>query len=110
MQKSTSINNPNFKISSNNDTSVDGFTLYENEKIQYLPVDIYIAFPNLIVIGAAKCLIKSISKRNFWKLRKLRKISLYDNQIEKIDDDTFDDQQMLEVLWLSKYSCISFKS
>lgn len=65
--------------------------LGNSENVEYLPQDISAAFPNLIAIDASGCSVKTIGKPNFVGLSKLRGIILNRNQLERIDEDSFDD-------------------
>lgn len=73
-----------------------------NKHIFYLPTNLDESFPDLIEIKAFSCNVKSIHKKNFKNLRKLKGLYLNNNQIEKISTNTFEDLQSLERLFLSK--------
>lgn len=98
----TSIDSPDFTISAEKDESVLGLNLGGNKNIFYLPNDVYKIFPSLIVYGAHLSSIQQISKRNFVNMSKLKGLFLQRNQIEIIENNTFDDLTSLEDLDLSK--------
>lgn len=98
----TAINSTGFAISSEPDESAEGFNSWNNSKIEYLPEDICDVFPNLIVLSAGSCSIKSVSKDNFRNLNRLRYVHLYRNEIERIDNDVFDDNLELQEILLCK--------
>lgn len=102
MTVATSINSNDFKILSSGNESIKALTFFENRKIQYLPVDIYKSFPNLTEILGHSCSIRSLYKDNFRNLWMLKELWLIDNQIERINSDTFEDLTALEWLDLSK--------
>lgn len=89
-------------IASDRDGSIEGFYAYRNKKLNHLPNNLGEKFPLLLVLNAACCLIKEVSKENFRGLNKLRDLRLYHNQIEKIDDDTFEYIPTVEVILLCK--------
>lgn len=77
-----------------------GLWLGVNEKTVFLPIKVNENFPNLIAYAATECSIKTIEKKNFEKLNKLKVVRLEINQIEKISSDTFEDLASLEYLYL----------
>lgn len=105
MKLCTAINEPKISISHPND--VGQLDLSGNKKIEFLPIDIHITFPNLLGFYASECSVKSVGNENFRYLRKLRNLNLGSNQIEKIIDETFAGLEMLEYLWLSKFHCFN---
>lgn len=107
MQVRTKIDSKEFAILSTGEPtnlSILGLTFYSNKQVSFLPVQVDVAFPQLVGYSAAKCSIKTISKDNFKNLRNLKDLSLRCNQIETIEKDTFEDLILLEVLWLGKFS------
>jgi hypothetical protein len=102
MSEKTSINAPNVTISTKRDESISGLNFNYNRKIFYLPIDVAEKFPYLTNYGAMACSISKISKLNFNGLNKLKHLWLFDNQIEKIDSDTFQDLVALETLDLGE--------
>lgn len=86
---STAINSTDFLITSDRDEAVEGFHVWINPHIEHLPSNLGKKFPNLIIMYVSDCSIKEIKKENFKGLIKMRRLQLNDNQIEKIDDDTF---------------------
>lgn len=80
-----------------------GLWLGVNEKTVFLPINVNENFPNLIAYSASECSIKTLEKKNFEKLNKLKVVRLEINQIEKIPSDTFEDLVSLEYLYLCKF-------
>lgn len=74
--------------------------LQNNEKIKYLPQHVGDSFPNLVVIKAYGCAIKSVNKLNFNGLTKIRNIDLNKNQLEIIEENSFDDAVDLADIYL----------
>lgn len=101
MRNKTVIDADNTIISST-DESVEAIFFFVNPKIRYLPVEVSLKFPNLEVYNAFQCSLTTISKKNFWNLKKLRSLDLAENQIEMIRSDTFEDLTGLERLSLSR--------
>lgn len=99
MLETTSINEPNFTIATN-DTSIKILSFFDNKKISFLPVHVGETFPNLLNYGASRCAIKEILKENFKGLSKLNYLYLDQNQIKRIPSDTFEDLEDLKYLFL----------
>lgn len=85
-----------------NDDSVNGINFSENEKVYYLPIGVHEKFPNLAAYYAYRCSIRGLSKKNFEKLTHLEDLNLSNNEIVKIEYDTFEDLVALEQLHISK--------
>jgi len=102
MNKTTSIDSPDTTISSARDTRVGGIEMDRNKQIQFLPVEIYKSFPNLVVLWADSCSIKAITKDNFKNLEQLRLIGMSFNLITTIPSDAFKGLESLERLYLGE--------
>jgi hypothetical protein len=102
MKKKTSIDEPGATIANDRNGSTKGLNFFENKNIFYLPENVTLTFPNLIAYGASMCNVKTIAKKNFKDLIKLRWLGLHGNQIKKIAFDTFEDLKELEFLKLGK--------
>lgn len=87
---STVIDSKDFSITTDRDATVGGFYAFENKKLEYLPNNLEEKFPNLSILYAGKCSVKKVMKENFMGLGKLRKLYLHLNQIEMINDNTFE--------------------
>lgn len=107
--KNTVINSTGFLITSDRDDTVLSLDLGENKNAEFLPENIAEKFPNLTVIYARNCALKSISRKNFRGLEKLRWASFLNNQIKQIDGDTFWDLVSLESLGLSNCKLKDFE-
>lgn len=99
--KSTVINSTGFLITSDRDETVLSLDLGENRRAEFLPENIAEKFPNLVMIYARNCAIKSIARKNFRGLSKVRWLSFQDSQIRRIDSETFRDLVSLESLGIS---------
>lgn len=99
MDRTTVINSAGCHMTTS-DATVETLFFSHNKKIQYLPEDFSEMFPNLVIIMAQECSIKTVSKQNFHNLTKLRGLSLRGNQIELIERGTFDELVSLEYLSL----------
>lgn len=105
MQRSAVIGSANFTISSENDSSVLGLVFQSNQRVQYLPINVSKAFPELEIYGAGACSLRTVSKENFSGLKYLRALGLQSNRIETIESDTFDDLTSLQYLYLRTDFC-----
>lgn len=99
--KNLTINVKNYTISTDKGVKVKGFSARKNLNIEYLPINIYDLFPNLIAYKAINCSVKSLSIENFRNLLALELLALDNNQIEGIPPGVFSDLGSLEVLNLS---------
>lgn len=84
------------------DESMGALTFDTNPKIYYLPVQVALKFPNLMAYDANSGFIKVVTKQHFRGLTKLKALSLQNNQIEKIPNDTFEDAKALKIIYLGK--------
>ena len=71
-----------------------------NLNIRYLPLNPNENYPNLISMSFWLCGVRSVSKSNFIKLSKLRRLALNQNRLSIIEDNTFEDLVALEYLYL----------
>jgi hypothetical protein len=102
MKKETSIDEPGVEITNDRKETISGLNFFGNKNIFYLPENVTASFPNLIAYGASMCNVKTIAKKNFKGLNKLRWLGLHGNQIKKIPSDTYEDLKELEFLKLGK--------
>lgn len=101
MQSKTVINETNVELSIHNQ-SITGLNFDGNKNISLLPIRVYQNFPNLLAYSAASCSLKVISKANFINLTKLKQLRLFNNQLEKIPSDAFEDLESLDNIILCK--------
>lgn len=102
MPSSISIDMPGLKLSSVENKAVGAIFINNNKKIEFLPNNVYESFPQLVVLKASFCSIRSIGKQNFKNLHKLKRLNLDGNQITKILDDTFEGLEALEYIDLGE--------
>lgn len=102
MANLTVISSPGVTISETVDNSIPGLNFDGNKNIKYLPSQIFKTLPQLTMLSAYSCSIKSISKESFENLSSLRCLWLSGNRITKVSSDTFDGLKLLELLDLSK--------
>jgi Leucine rich repeat len=100
IDQSTSINSFNVTFASEFDDAKN------NDKIRYLPKNIYEKFPNLKTLNFEECSLKAVVKENLQKLFFLKRIDFSYNEIRTVNDGTFNDLAKLEQLILS-YNKIS---
>lgn len=96
------INTNDFVITSARDATVTGFDAENNKKLEKFPKNLAEKFPNLILLDGHNCSIKQISKESFRGLNKLKILDLGNNQIERIDDDTFAFIPAVGKIWLGE--------
>lgn len=101
MTENTTIDKANVTIS-NEDHTVVTLSFSDNKKISYLPVNVAESFWNLWEYTAQDCSIKELFKANFAGLRDVHTLLLFNNQIELIYSDTFEDMRGLQMIFLSK--------
>lgn len=110
LDNSVGITSLGFVVESNVSSSADvkamnstqGLFMYGNDKNLYLPFRVSTVLPNLIDYNAGNCQIKEIAKPDFVNLNKLTRLVLSNNQIKKIDGNTFEGLVSLKKLYLSK--------
>lgn len=102
---STVIDSTDFLITSDRDETVTGFYAAYNKNLEFLPKNVGEKFPNLLALEAYACSVKIISKETFKGLTKLQLLIISKNQIETIDDDTFDFIPAVERIWLGEWYC-----
>lgn len=97
----------NFTVIDSNDiemtsrrNEIEEIVFTNNKNIKFLPIRMHQTFPNLREIIAYGCSIQNISRSNFDKLNRLRKLILENNHLETIKSDTFRDLLRLEELSL----------
>lgn len=103
MYGATTIDSVETTMTSSRDETIHGLTFNVNKKILFAPLEVAISFPNLAGYSLYSCSIKTVAKRHFKDLVKLRALWLARNQIKEIASDTFDDLVSLEFLNLSKF-------
>lgn len=97
---STAINSNYFRITSDRDEDVEGFTALNNKKLEYVPCNLGEKFPNILYLRLDKCDIKKLTKDSFKGLSKLLRLFLHHNRIERIDDDTFETNPAIGEIYL----------
>lgn len=73
-----------------------------NNFVQFLPISVDESFLNLIQFSVVGCSVKNVIKENLKGLKKLTFLDLRNNQIEAIEENSFDDLIELEILTMSK--------
>jgi Leucine rich repeat len=106
IDQSTSISSFNVTLASEFDENVVDIFAKHNDKIRYLPKNIYEKFPNLKTLNFEECSLKAIVKENLQQLTYLKSIDFSYNKIKTINIGTFNDLINLEQLILS-YNKIS---
>lgn len=103
MTKTTEIISRGYTFATPSDEAVESIVFAYNKMIKYLPEKIQETFPNLKIVDAASCAIRSIWMENFMHLQKLSKIFLDGNQIERIERNTFEGLSSLTEIYLSMF-------
>ncbi|KAG5667985.1 hypothetical protein PVAND_015942 [Polypedilum vanderplanki] len=81
-----------------NNNKVLGFTA-KDKNLQYLPVNLSEMFKNLIALRIRLGRLKEIHKSDFEKLLKLKYLNLDLNDIEVLEENLFENNKMLEIIW-----------
>lgn len=98
----TEIREENVEFGGLENFSVNVILLDGNQKIEFLPVNIFKKFSNLEIYLARRVSIKKVLALNFVGLVKLRLLDLSYNEIEFVPDECFQDLKSVEVISLSK--------
>lgn len=105
---SAAIDIDNVRFEGEADDTIGALDLRALSTNSFLPIEVDAKFPALVLYQSCCASIKTISKKNFKNLSSLRFLSLADNQIEKIPNDTFEDLKALEWIELRMHF-LSFK-
>jgi Leucine-rich repeat (LRR) protein len=87
---------------------ITGLNFDSNKKIEFLPIDIGSYLRGLEALSAYDCAITSIKRENFMNLVKLKYLSLDNNNIERIESDTFSNLHSLEHVRIGKRTFVIF--
>lgn len=90
-------------------TDIGAFSVEGQRGITELPPNVGERFPNLEIYDAGSCSITKLTKLNFAKLSKLRKLWLGFNQITEVPDGVFDDLGSLDFLAIGKPWLVTFQ-
>jgi Leucine rich repeat len=101
IDQSTSINSFNVTFASEFDENVVEIFAKNNDKIRYLPKNIYEMFPNLKTVNFEECSLKAVTIENLQKLLFMKRINFKNNEIRTINVGTFNDLVNLEQLILT---------
>jgi Leucine-rich repeat (LRR) protein len=101
IDQSTSINSFNVTFASEFNENVVEIYAKNNDRIRYLPKNIYETFPNLKTLNFEDCSLRAVTNENLQKLTYLKRIDFSFNKIRTINVGTFDDLINLEQLILS---------
>jgi Leucine-rich repeat (LRR) protein len=94
------IDSAGFTIASSVDSTVQGFSIQNNLKVEFHPENLSEKFPSLIVVQFWNSSIKSIDEHHLKGLRELVQLNYGYNKIESIDSNAFKDNGKLEELAL----------
>lgn len=93
------IDNEIYVLRPEPDTTVEGFEVFKNSKMQFLPRHIGKRFPNLLDFWASDCGLTIVRDFYFANMRNARSLFLAKNKIAMIETDSFKD--LISVQWLS---------
>jgi Leucine-rich repeat (LRR) protein len=102
VKQSSPITSPDLFFVDPTESNITVFYFFRNKQLFYLPVQVYKAAPNLLMIDAPYSEIKAISKKNFEKLTKLEFLWLHFNKIATIPPETFADLVSLKKISLGE--------
>lgn len=80
-------------------TTVKRFSIYQNEKVKFLPRHIGVKLPNLAEIHASFCGLKSVRDYYLKDMKNLEVLILSSNEIATIEPEAFKD--LINLKWLS---------
>lgn len=103
MERETKINSDDTTLSP--DATIIALTFKKNKNISFLPIEVANSFPDLKYYSASFCSIKSVMKKHFKDLSKLKILRLDQNEIVKIKSDAFEDLVSLRWVYLRKQFC-----
>jgi len=103
MNSVTKIDTPDCTIKSPIDHSILQLFFVFNQGIKFIPINIWKAFPDLVILHAHDCQITTIKKENLANLNKMEYLGFRKNQITQIPDNTFEDLVSLKMLYLGRY-------
>lgn len=102
MVRNQSIDSEGTTVSpSSPSTNFQGIYFERSKDVKYLPEKLAEKFPDLLAMQVIHCEVKTVQKKHFANLKKLFYLSLFENKIEVIEIDAFDDLPKLEILYLS---------
>jgi hypothetical protein len=71
--------------------------------VSFLPVEVGGSFPGLVFYEAGSLSIQEINRSNFKGLKLMKYLSLYQNKLQTIPEDTFKDAVSLESIVLCEF-------
>lgn len=101
LNETTAINAINATFAGPQNYYIDAILFRDNKKIQFLPVNVYKKFTNLVIYLAGWTSVRKISAVNFVRLSNLEWLDLHKNNIEFIPDDCFQGLNKLNHIDLS---------
>lgn len=90
LDETTVISSVDVAIDGLENSDVDGILLANNKMIQFLPVNVYKKFPNLVFFTAENASVKEIFALNFKRLSRVKWLDLSKNQIEIVPSFCFE--------------------
>lgn len=102
MVRNQAIDSERTIVSPSSDSmNFQGIYFERSKDVKYLPEKLAEKFPDLLAMQVIHCEVKTVQKKHFANLKKLFYLSLFENKIEAISNDAFDDLPELEILYLS---------
>ncbi|XP_070507833.1 uncharacterized protein MCAP_0864-like [Chironomus tepperi] len=84
--------------SGKNNNDITGLSI-RDKRMQYMPANLADKFKNLIAMRIRNGKLKEVSQSDFKSFPKLRYLNLDANDLEVLDDDLFEFNPLLEVIW-----------
>jgi len=108
-QNDLNIYDPNTKVSKINGNNlitksssfITGLSI-DNKKTQYIPSNLGEKFTDLIALRIKNGRLKELVQEDIKSLTKLKYLNLDDNDIENLENDLFEYNKKLELIWFSK--------
>lgn len=83
------ITDPWYNILDTSDSFIESFYIDNDKNVKFIPENVGEKFPNVIVFHVVKTGLTSIAAKDFRNLPNLKEIELNDNEIERVNRNTF---------------------
>lgn len=99
LEVGTIVDSPDFTFSVHaNYTVIEMLIIKDQQDVEFLPISVHESIPMLKEYQVINTPVSKITKKNFEKMYKLRRLLLERNRIEVIRSDTFED--LINLKWI----------
>lgn len=95
------VGDEEFTLSYSTDPTIAAFKIDDEKGVKFLPTNLSITLPDLIVFQVWNCSVTSVNGNHFKGLSKLKSLNLAHNKVQNVSSDAFIDLVSLEKLGLS---------